>query len=174
MLRTARLAQGLSEREVEDRLNLMPGYVAILERDDYTALRSPAFARGYVRSYGQLMDLDESELLQAFDEQRDQRCEEKKRVETKALQLQSTGLGVIVGLVILLLLFAGLWWWQGNEPDGAAPPAVVFDEVTNGYVPWSISSNAPCAPSNKILSPFFWYRYKCSLTSVSIGFICAA
>ena len=30
------------------------------------------------------------------------------------------------------------------------PPAVVLDEVTKGYVPWSISSNVPCAPSNKI------------------------
>ncbi len=53
---------------MEDLLNLMPGYVAILERDDYQALRSPAFARGYVRAYGQLMELDEAELLRAFDQ----------------------------------------------------------------------------------------------------------
>ena len=128
MLRTARLAEGLSEREVEDRLNLMPGYVAILERDDYPALRSPAFARGYVRAYGQLMELDEAELLQAFDEQRELRCEEKKRVETKSLQLQSTGVGVVVGLVVLLILFAGLWWWQGSDAESVATPAVVTPE----------------------------------------------
>ena len=35
----------------------------------------------------------------------------------------------------------------------AAPPTVVFDEVTNGYVPRSMSSIAPCAPSNSTLSP---------------------
>ena len=28
------------------------------------------------------------------------------------------------------------------------PPATVFDDVTNGYVPWSMSSIVPCAPSN--------------------------
>ena len=28
-----------------------------------------------------------------------------------------------------------------------APPATVFDEVTNGYVPWSTSSRVACAPS---------------------------
>ena len=128
LLRSARQAQGMSEREVEDRLNLMPGYVTILERDDYQALRSPAFARGYVRAYGQLMGLDEEELLRAFDEQRDQLSEEKKRVETKSLQLQSTGLGVIAGLVILMLLFAGLWWWQGSGSEMGSASQVVTPE----------------------------------------------
>lgn len=119
LLRTARMAEGLSEREVADRLNLMPGYVAILERDDYQALRAPAFARGYVRSYCQLLGLDEAEVLQAFDEQRQGQQQEKKRVETKSLQLQRTGVGVVVGLVTLLLLVAGLWWWQGSGSAGA-------------------------------------------------------
>lgn len=128
LLRSARLAEGFSEREVEDRLNLMPGYVTILERDDYQSLRSPAFARGYVRAYGQLMDLDEAELLQAFDQQRDQLSQEKKRVETKSLQLQSTGVGVIVGLAILMLLFVGLWWWQGSGADMDSAPHVVAPE----------------------------------------------
>ena len=32
----------------------------------------------------------------------------------------------------------------------AAADAIVFDEVTYGYVPWSISSKAPWAPSYKI------------------------
>ncbi len=122
LLRSARVERGLSEREVADLLNLMPGYVDILERDDYASLRSPAFARGYVRAYGQLMGLDETELLAVFDEQRDTQAEAKKRVETKALQLQSTGLGVVVGLGILVILFAGLWWWQQGEDAGSMTP----------------------------------------------------
>ena len=35
----------------------------------------------------------------------------------------------------------------------AAPPAVVVEEVTNGYVPWSMSSSAPCAPSSRTRPP---------------------
>ena len=128
MLRSARLERDLPVREVEDQLNLMPGYVDILERDDYQALRSPAFARGYVRAYGQLMGLDEDELLAAFDEQRSNKDEQKKRVETKPLQLQRTGAGVIVGLATLVLLFAGLWWWQGRgEPDADQLPVATPD-----------------------------------------------
>lgn len=130
LLRKARLAAGFSEREVEDLLNLMPGYVGVLERDDYQALRSPAFARGYVRAYAQLMKLEEAELLAAFDEQRESWEQEKQRVETHSLQLQSTGLGVIVGLVILLMLFFALWWWLGRDQSGAEAVSLSYSEVT--------------------------------------------
>jgi hypothetical protein len=36
-----------------------------------------------------------------------------------------------------------------------APAAVVFEEVTNGYVPKSTSNNEPCAPSQRIDFPSF-------------------
>src|SRR5699024_8803645 len=37
----------------------------------------------------------------------------------------------------------------GPTPDPmVTPPAIGLDDVTNGYVPWSISSITPCAPSN--------------------------
>jgi len=121
LLRAARLAQDLPEREVADRLNLMPGYVDILERDAYQELRSPSFARGYVKAYGQLLGLEEEQLLRAFDDQRANLAEEKKRVETKSLQLQSTGTGIVVGLAFLVLLFAGLWFWQGDPVSSAEP-----------------------------------------------------
>ena len=54
LLKAARERQGYSEREAADRLNLMPDYVGIIERDEYQALRSPSFARGYVRAYCRL------------------------------------------------------------------------------------------------------------------------
>ena len=115
----------MTEREAADRLNLMPDYVAILERDDYAALRSQAFARGYVRSYGRLLDVDETRLLKLFDDlHADLPGSAPKRIETKPLQLQQTGLGVGVGLAILLLLILLLWWWRGSSPEekGAASP----------------------------------------------------
>jgi hypothetical protein len=38
-----------------------------------------------------------------------------------------------------------------------APAVVVFDEVTNGYEPKSISSIAPCAPSANTFLPSLIY-----------------
>src|SRR3954452_2408572 len=39
------------------------------------------------------------------------------------------------------------------EPTDA-PPAVGFEDVTKGYVPWSTSSSVPCDPSSSTVSPF--------------------
>ena len=41
----------------------------------------------------------------------------------------------------------------GMPVPAQAPPAVVFELVTNGYVPKSISSIVPCAPSRRISFP---------------------
>jgi len=125
LLKAAREAQGIPEREAADRLNLMPGYVAILERDDYEALRSPAFARGYVKAYGKMLGLDEEQLMSSFDQLRAAgQPSGKKRIETRPLQLQRTGLGVVIGLAVLFLLVLVLWLWQGDGNGGgaASPP----------------------------------------------------
>ena len=46
LLKEAREAQELSQREVADRLHLMPGYPAIIERDEFHSLRHPAPSEG--------------------------------------------------------------------------------------------------------------------------------
>ena len=122
LLRAAREAQGMPAREAADRLNLMPDYVAILERDDYQSLRSPTFARGYVKAYGRLLGIDEEQLLLTFDQLRDTgQAHQQQRVETRPLQLQRTGVGVVTGLGVLLLLVLALWWWQDERVDVVLP-----------------------------------------------------
>lgn len=121
LLKAARLAQGMTEREAADRLNFMPNYVAILERDDYQALRSPPFARGYVKAYGRLLGLDEQNLMAVFDQAVEvPPVQYEKSVDTRPLQLQRTGLGVVIGLGVLLLLVLALWWWQEGANEGAS------------------------------------------------------
>lgn len=117
MLKTARESLEISQREAADRLNWMPGYVAIVELDDYAALRRPSFARGYVKAFGRMVELDEEVLMRAFDsleERGETEVDESKKRPGTALHLQKTGLGVVVGLGSLSLLIAALWWWQGN------------------------------------------------------------
>jgi len=122
LLKKARMAQGMSEREAADRLNLMPNYVAILERDDYQALRSPPFARGYVKAYGRLLGLDEGQLMSVFDALNvAEPAQQEKRMDIRPLQLQRTGLGVVIGLGILLVLVVALWWWEKDWDSQTLP-----------------------------------------------------
>jgi cytoskeleton protein RodZ len=112
LLKEAREAQELSQREVADRLHLMPGYPAIIERDEFHALRHPAFARGYVKAYGKLVGVDEKRLLDAFDRLQAAAEPEPRKIRTPPLQLQSTGVAVVVGLLLLALLVVAIWWWR--------------------------------------------------------------
>lgn len=128
LLQAAREALELSQREVADRLHLMPGYPAIIERDDYKALLHPAFARGYVKAYGKLVGVDETRLLAAFDRLRAERAApEPKAVRSRPVQLQHTGLGVVVGLVLLVLLVIAVWWWRAVPEERAQAAAVPGD-----------------------------------------------
>ncbi|MDA8752741.1 helix-turn-helix domain-containing protein [Halieaceae bacterium] len=129
MLRAERLARELQPRETADRLNWLPSYVEIIERDDYQSLRRPAFARGYVKAYGKLLGLDVGKLMAAFEaiEGADSAGAAAPRVAPgRPVPLQRTGLGVVVGLVVLGLLMAGLWFWQSRQqvvPENELAPA---------------------------------------------------
>ena len=119
LLKAARQAQNLPESEVAERLNWLPRYVQTIEQDDYSVWRSATFARGYVKAYGKLLDIDLAGLMQAFDSLDVVRQGGAgRRVTTKPLQLQHTGVGVFVGLAALVLLAAGLWWWQTGFEGG--------------------------------------------------------
>ena len=112
LLRAEREALGMSTRETADRLNWMPDYVALIESDKYEKLRNPAFARGYVKAYTRLVGLDEEVLIAAFDRNREENAtgtEACKKVR-KPLNLQRTGLGVVIGLSALFLMIAFMWW----------------------------------------------------------------
>lgn len=132
LLKTAREAMELSEREVADRLHLMPGYPAIIERDEYQTLRHPAFARGYVKAYGKLVGVDEKRLLDAFDRLRAEEAPAPMKVRARPLQLQSTGLSVIIGLVLLVVLVVAIWWWRAvPQADAQAEHSLLIDRSTD-------------------------------------------
>ena len=121
----------MDEEEITERLNWIPGYVALIEADDYKSLHRPVFARGYVRTYGKLVGLDEGQLLKAFEQLDSDQLNTGKRVSTRELQLQRTGVGVVIGLLVLLVLVLALWWWQG---DGA-PVITAQDRTGNTSEP---------------------------------------
>lgn len=132
LLRQTREAREMSPREVADRLHWLPCYVGIIERDDYAALRRPAFARGYVRAYGKLLALDEARLMAAFDAgeapsapPRGGRSSPRPPVLGRV-----NGLAIGFGLLVLGLLVLSLWWWRGGVQPVAAQAAYTQPQIS--------------------------------------------
>lgn len=62
-LTAAREAAGLSIADVAHRLRLAPRQVAAIERGEWSALPGVAFARGVLRSYGRVLEVDTEPLV---------------------------------------------------------------------------------------------------------------
>ena len=127
MLRQAREAQGISVREMADRLNWLPAYVEDIEDNQFERLRGTVFVRGYLRTYGKCLGVSETALMSALAEMNLEAdlpassfpLEAAPRVwQTPAF---SIGVGIIVAAVVALLF----WRWQGGEQTATVvPPAV--------------------------------------------------
>lgn len=61
-LRRLREQKGLSINEVAARLKLPSRQIETLERGEYVGLPEPVFVRGFLRSYGRFLDIDEAYL----------------------------------------------------------------------------------------------------------------
>ncbi len=66
-LSAARFEYDLSRADVAAYLNLSERVITALENDDYDQLPGPTFAKGYMRAYARLMNLDEEEIVRGIE-----------------------------------------------------------------------------------------------------------
>jgi cytoskeleton protein RodZ len=112
ILRQARKRLGLNEKEVADQLHITMHYVRALESNSYEKLPGAVFARGYVKSYALLLDLNVEELLSLYDElthQQETDSEEEKRSLKARKKKDRNKPLVIMSLIFFVVGFLGLW-----------------------------------------------------------------
>ncbi len=66
ILAAKRIADGISEEQIASRLKMSVRQVRYLEADDYEALHGMATARGFVRAYARVLQIDPDPLVAAF------------------------------------------------------------------------------------------------------------
>jgi len=110
LLRRARESRGLGAHEVADQLNWLPAWVKAIEADEYQVVRNLAFARGYVRAYGRLMELAEPELMSLFDDLLPGEDSKKEPDASPAYRFEAPHLAMAAGVTVLLLLALWLLW----------------------------------------------------------------
>lgn len=66
-LRSAREAMQLSPKDAASHLHLNPKMIAIMENEDFANGPPSTFIRGYLRSYGKLLKLDEHEIQEYLE-----------------------------------------------------------------------------------------------------------
>lgn len=134
LLRRAREAKNLSVAAIATQMNLDMRIVEALEAGDQSKLPAPIFVRGYLRGFARLVDVPESEVLNAYQAQA------PREPVPRAVGMASAPMrpalrrsaipwgGLLVVLLVLGLAFAGFTIgpqlvarFTASAPDAAAP-----------------------------------------------------
>ncbi len=111
VLQAERLRQDLTEKQVADRLHITMHYVRSVEDDRYDKLPGAVFAKGYIKSYAELLRLDSDELVSAYENyvsNREARKEEKQRIRSERRRARNLP-WVYASVVGFVAAFGALW-----------------------------------------------------------------
>jgi len=113
MLRQERERRGLSVEDVAGRLKLMPRVVRAIEQADSGELPQAAYARGFVKAYGNLLEL-EPELLHAGIENAWPDDSDQPPVPYEPAEEGKRGgkgrLATLISLVLIMTAAGGFWF----------------------------------------------------------------
>lgn len=126
-LRQAREQRGLSIADVVNLTKLAPRQIEALEADDYQSLPETAFVRGFVRSYGKVLQLDSAILLTLLPSANKQpEVGESGSIEADFPDVQHAprrqNLIWLLGTLLLAVLVALVSVWQFTPSDEATTP----------------------------------------------------
>jgi cytoskeletal protein RodZ len=93
-LRSAREKQGLSIQDVVDRTKLRSDHVRALEDGNYDVFAAPVYARGFVRSYANLVKLNATAILEQLEAELGQ--SERLQESTHLIKPAPTALDVLM------------------------------------------------------------------------------
>ncbi|RCL29424.1 DUF4115 domain-containing protein [Pseudomonas sp. AFG_SD02_1510_Pfu_092] len=116
LLRQARENRGWSQAEVARKLNLTVSSLNHVETGAFDKLPGHTFARGYIRAYAKLMDLDQAALVDAFDRYTGTHAKGSDvhslgRIE-EPVRLSHNILRGVSLLLLVAVVGGGFVWWQ--------------------------------------------------------------
>lgn len=134
-LQAARIAKGITVEDIATALHLPSGYIHSLENGDIDKLPSVVFARGYIRSYAKIVDMDADEFIDYLDQHQDDQSNGRsiKSVTKVRQQIKASHplVRVSTWLVLAIVIGASIWWWktQNTPVDTAALPSVAEESI---------------------------------------------
>ncbi|AIN60158.1 RodZ domain-containing protein [Pseudomonas soli] len=119
VLRQARENRDWSQAEVARKLNLTVSSLNNLENGAFDKLPGHTFARGYIRAYAKLMDMDQAPLVEAFDQITGTHAKGSEvhalgRIE-EPVRLSHNILRVVSLLLLVAVVGGGFFWWQDQS-----------------------------------------------------------
>lgn len=131
-LRQARESNGWSLAEVALKLNLTVASLGNLEAGAFDKLPGHTFARGYIRAYAKLLGMDQTVLVQQFDQYTGSDAQGSNvhslgRIE-EPVRVSHTILRIVSLLLLIAVIGGGFVWWQDQASLRNKEPVVMNPE----------------------------------------------
>jgi len=149
VLQAERLRRDLTEKEVADKLHITMHYVRAIESNKFEKLPGAVFAKGYIKSYALLLELDVASVTALFDginSEQQVKKEEANRREMARRRSDRNKPWVYASVACFVLGFAGLWAYNQLAPDDGTKQQVAPADAANSAAPPTIASR-PIAQS---------------------------
>jgi cytoskeleton protein RodZ len=120
-LQEVRVHAGLTIEEVASRLCLRHSVIEALEADDFTGLSGLVFARGYLRAYARLLQINADEIISAFNAlgiKEDKINEQRLTWQGPKVAARSSKESPVKWLILLVATFSfilAFMWWQAKS-----------------------------------------------------------
>lgn len=121
ILRQARESRDWSQAEVARKLNLTLSSLNNLEAGAFDKLPGHTFARGYIRAYAKLLDMDQAALVQSFDlctgtHAQGADVHALGRIE-EPVRLSHNILRIVSLLLLVVVVGGGFVWWKDQSAN---------------------------------------------------------
>ena len=115
-LRKARESKNLAQADVAQQLNLTLRALTQVEAGAFDKLPGHTFARGYIRAYAKLLGIDQTVLVQEFDQftgtdSQGSNVHGLGRIE-EPTRVSHTILRIVSLLLLIAVIGGGFVWWQ--------------------------------------------------------------
>ncbi len=164
LLRKQRLSLGMSQKQVAERLRLRESIIVSIDKNEFDLGQVDTFVKGYLRSYAKAVNLNEDEVLAAYEQHNQSAANDSamqsfsRKTKREKSDNNLMRLTYVIGAVLIGISL--LWWWQSQqknalviEPEFAIETATVSEELgeieqpTASEVTPVIASNEPASPS---------------------------
>lgn len=124
LLARARHERNLSVADAAGKLRIAPRQIEALEANDYARLPGHTIARGFVRNYARLLQLDAESVLAAFEKHVPKESGARITLPDQNVQFSESGIGhhnrnvlwLTLGILLLTVLGYLLWRWDAFFP----------------------------------------------------------
>ncbi len=129
MLSAARAQKNLTQRQVAETLHITMHYVNAIEHDEHDKLPGAVFAKGYIKRYAEIMALDESAVMAAYEGLSHASPASIAGTARNTNKIRRAGKlwAMAASATVFISLFLALWAWNGEEADtaqGSEEPAL--------------------------------------------------